>query len=1430
MPIHGSSSIHPPPAVGPQGNTGGVGAIGPAGNLGPSGVTGPTGPTGTYVESSYYKENDLKLYLVLSDGTEIKIKGLFGNTGEMGDAKGKTSENGFPILKEVVAGETFEFKGFTAEGSLIVYGDANVLGISGDKRFSEGSTAESLSEYRFLYLSTKSTADVSGLTYDYQDQSMVFGHGRTGNRWTYSPEEIIISVPPVEYNETVNIYGTEEWTSGPQAGQGVGIQLAVTSGSVFDVETPIGIAGFTGDFRENETFKFTMMVKGNSIWEWPDNVYFDPRDRFFSCGTDIIALSSNNSGKSWTGVFTARGYEVNDCESVYGLGSCCWIGDDQQQKCDDLISESDCSLKNQSYWNPLSTCEDNCGQTNQGVCCSEGGDWWGEGTSLCLEGIGPAQCDYFGGSYWTEYYYQLDEYLRPVLMNEPRSIQCEIQPPNCSVYDACDWCLDPCVEPFTCCKDGQCVGDSLGSTSVGPISPAICVYVFGGTPIYDAGRNRSADRDWGNPDCYGNDGFDTCRNPVSGPFCPPIDEKNTDFLCMSKIFNNYSNISGWPIPDEYKDWYLSNRNTCFVATSCTSCGHLDGNRPDDYPGHSTTWGSVSCLEGVSQNFDGCDTFDSNGDPTWKPRNRYGNECDGWRNPTEGSDGYLGACCRGPLETCIETTRCECENEGGNWIGGRRCKPATAYVHGLTYRGEDVDDWRYENIPGSCHLGYDDELNEWVLSPDVDCGRGACLSSASSSGNSCRHAGDGSGAAEGCCTEVTGPEACSGEYQSWQGFGSNCYKCGNQQSIGNDTGPDAAIFDYGTCYDMQNPPWKITTEFPDGACQDVVNETNQGLWTPLEKTRYCNDVCIESTIYDCIGNPGSDGNGYGGKFRRLTVGEVGAQGRFECPNDCSSNFVTTTTTTTSPIVGGGCGTIDCCDHITHVGACCIPGDDPNEGECTVTTNFNCIGAGGIFMGPETECQGPDAVNCCFDLIGWCCQEDLDGGNQGGGQNDFRRSPAPSGTCVPSYQIDCSGQWFTGDNAFSNCQNYCVTTTTTTTTTGPPAPTTTTTEEPTTTTTTTQDPSGTTTTGPPPPTTPDPDGGEEGGGEEGGGEEGGGGGGPGGGGNIEPWPGGGGGGGGGYQDCPEAQYCVRWGMAESGSSCEDGVPTGPDGGTSRQVSCARCVTHTADLSKLNGLPVFWNSGPRNPCPGWNNPDDNPPDGDYNPNHPACGGGEYQIVSGCGVGGQLGSCHCTGEDFPDLDNEHGIGDPSLPVSRCGTDGECFGKYHGAQGDNPSTEPFESPGAPWIPAGEGCCTSDFGLAPGQCPTCDYSRDCDDCGGDPLCTGIGGDPGRDDPYCGPPDSIVIEDIEDHESCRDMCPVPNTCNDPSAFKECMKRCRACKAGDATACNDDQNPGEFKDWCDTTTTTTVPPMPLPARYVKLPDGSCAWLQNSSLPDC
>ena len=140
MPIHGSSSIHPPAAVGPQGVTGATGAIGPLGNLGSTGGTGATGATGTYVASSFFIEDDPNLYLKLSDGTEIKVRGLSGVTGETGTAEGLTASIGHSILSEVTDGITFWFKGISAEGSMLVYGggSSNVIGISGDKQIQPG--------------------------------------------------------------------------------------------------------------------------------------------------------------------------------------------------------------------------------------------------------------------------------------------------------------------------------------------------------------------------------------------------------------------------------------------------------------------------------------------------------------------------------------------------------------------------------------------------------------------------------------------------------------------------------------------------------------------------------------------------------------------------------------------------------------------------------------------------------------------------------------------------------------------------------------------------------------------------------------------------------------------------------------------------------------------------------------------------------------------------------------------------------------------------------------------------------------------------------------------------------------------------------------------------------------------------------------------
>ena len=307
MPIIGSSAIIPPAAVGPQGPTGSVGFSGPAGASGFSGGTGPTGATGTYVASSYHIFPNL--YLVLSDGSEIKVEGLAGITGEVGDADGVTLGTGYPIFKEISDGITFWFKGITAEGSMFLYATDNVIGISGDKQYQEGATAENLAKNRFLYLGPTAgdTADSSGLSYVTGDNSMAFGHGVTGNRWTYDPEENIVVVPEIEKDEIVDIYGNPCIGCGITAGDGVGIQLAVTAGSVFDVSTPIGIAGFTGNFRSEEIFNFTMLLKGNDIWDWPDNVYINDKDRFFSCGTDIINFFTDTAGESWYANVAVRG-------------------------------------------------------------------------------------------------------------------------------------------------------------------------------------------------------------------------------------------------------------------------------------------------------------------------------------------------------------------------------------------------------------------------------------------------------------------------------------------------------------------------------------------------------------------------------------------------------------------------------------------------------------------------------------------------------------------------------------------------------------------------------------------------------------------------------------------------------------------------------------------------------------------------------------------------------------------------------------------------------------------------------------------------------------------------------------------------------------------------------------------------------------------
>ena len=462
MPIIGSSSITPEDSVGPKGPTGAT-VAGPTGNTGPTGPTGPTGATGLHVVSASH--NFPYLNLTLSDGSVVQLDGLGGVTGATGAVNGVNIGSGISIFKEV-SGSTLWFKGITSDGSVSVYLNDGSIAVSGDNQPQEGSINSPLIYNRFLYLSSGETASSSGLTFESG------GIINFDNTVTLDAEENIIFIPEINStDEVVGITGGDIVVGGETAGNGKGIQLEVRHASVYKIDTPIGIAGFTGEFSTNEVFGFTVILNGNDIWSWPTDVYFGKDDAYFSCADDIINFITNDGGVKWNATFSARGYGISEgeCNGLQSFGSCCYVDDNGIRQCIEYTTQNACNTYNQSFWGPQASCSTNCGKTADGICCSEGGNWGlYAGTGICVEGAGVAECNYFGGSFWDYFYYDIDGNL----LGEPEEIICGDD----------GLCADPCIETL-CCKDGTCIGDSVGSTNLGSVSSTICERVLGGTSV-----------------------------------------------------------------------------------------------------------------------------------------------------------------------------------------------------------------------------------------------------------------------------------------------------------------------------------------------------------------------------------------------------------------------------------------------------------------------------------------------------------------------------------------------------------------------------------------------------------------------------------------------------------------------------------------------------------------------------------------------------------------------------------------------------------------------------------------------------------------------------------------------------------------------------------------------------------------------------------
>ena len=963
MPVIGSSSVGVGPVIiGPKGNTGNTGSIGPMGaTTGSTGPTGPTGTTGTYVVSS---ESDVEsLYITLSDGREIKINGLVGPTGFIGNAHGKTLGSGVDVFKEVTNGTTFWFKGISADGSLSVVESDNTIIIKSLSSYFDG-VISGASDGRYAYLQQRNQVSATGLTFD--DGTMIFGPGYTGNQFSLDLEDKIIKISPIEREEVVGVYGQlcdENPSSCVGRLPGDGIQLAVTAGSVLDIQCPIGISGFTGDFRNNELFNFTIILRNNDIWKFPSNVKID--ERFFSCGTDIINIMSDDAGENWNASITVRGYGTKECTSVVGLGSCCYRDEGGVLGCKDFTTQEECEEYNDSYWNPLSSCRDSCGIDAEGICCSAGGNWGVfSGDGVCIDQIKPLECNYFFGNFYETFNYierdPLNLDFRMVPLDEPIPIS------NCGGYLPCsafelynddprcidgagnllatnipnDICASSC-DCFACCKNGSCIGDSSGN-GVGSLSPAVCRYVYGGTPIDISNDPENSCANCGNVECCG-------AGLYYGACCYPerTDAETGEVTLAHCDYTDHVTCSVGRVDDstrmgggifmgpetECGIGYGDSGICCFLETTYGACC-IDGSCQTETAQECSNAGGLFWGTGVSCQTVSCDTAQelgaccvsgfcmmktqpgcSDAEGEWRG---MGTSCGAHQICT---DSPVGACCieKTPGWNCVNEHEDFCVDLGGDWYGS----------------DSDCDSITCGNPPemGACCFTDGTCIDDKTQS---DCTKSGGTWRGDGTDCATVDCGDPLGA---CCDPITGScynnktnAECTADGGVWKGQGTICDDVTCDQPTGN----GACCVPNGGCVDMNSI-----------ACDDI-----KGYWHGL------GTLCIETNCGDpdpvgaCCLTDGSCQNDTTNGQCCLDLCEY--QGEWQGP-------------------ATNCNDVTCSVVVT--GACCVGTSCYNYDE-----DF-CIQSGGQYWGDETNCNDAN-VDCGTEppIVGACCYTDADGVSQ------------------------------------------------------------------------------------------------------------------------------------------------------------------------------------------------------------------------------------------------------------------------------------------------------------------------------------------------------------------------------------------------------------------------------------------------------------------
>jgi len=458
---------------GPIGPTGATGATGPAGT---NGAAGDTGPRGSYIVSASNTQTGMSF--VLSNGNTINVVGNFrGPTLEENIANAQNiGSEGYGFFKTISSGQ-LSFKGLSGAGSLTVTEGTTAVFVDTIYKDGQGS-AGTLVDNTLVYLETENK--ISSTTVKTNTDSNNIGYLDFDITSAYLNENVKVRYyGPFERNQVVGLEGELENFSVGTTG---GIYLNLSEAGVHVLQTPIGIAGFTG-YQPNVSYSTVIVFDGDELWKFPQNVYFETDENYLTCGRTIVGLhtkgtTSLSTPLEWTAIIAARGLDLNFnsvdengdrlrvsdvCVSNTTYGSCCYstgdsigisqIGVDpnlktsldnfagglqNQTRCIDYVSRTVCD----NYFGkftPGKSCEQADCFDPLGLCCSQG---------KCVDDSTFNECSFFGGVFWEGVTCGTYPNVDGPAFGDPAEIG-RFCPSDCESFP-----------PIACCKDGVCIGDS----------------------------------------------------------------------------------------------------------------------------------------------------------------------------------------------------------------------------------------------------------------------------------------------------------------------------------------------------------------------------------------------------------------------------------------------------------------------------------------------------------------------------------------------------------------------------------------------------------------------------------------------------------------------------------------------------------------------------------------------------------------------------------------------------------------------------------------------------------------------------------------------------------------------------------------------------------------------------------------------------------